>query len=157
MGYSLIFPKLLRKYGMIDWFLSCATMMFVVRWLILQGFPWWQKVKSRFKWWDFVLGWCWHYGTARIHFGTLVTLNDLYHDASLFSVVHDIDTSANDLNHDLEKICEWAFQWKMNLNPYLTKQASEIEQSIHEWTSTGLLKQPSPLNFFKRLPSTKFT
>ena len=27
-------------------------------------------------------------------------------DTSLFSVVHDIDTSANDLNHDLEKINE---------------------------------------------------
>ena len=31
-------------------------------------------------------------------------------DTSLFSVVHDIETSANDLNHDLEKISEWAFQ-----------------------------------------------
>ena len=30
-------------------------------------------------------------------------------DVSLFSVVHDIDTSADDLNHDLEKISEWAF------------------------------------------------
>ena len=38
-------------------------------------------------------------------------------DTSLFSVVHDIDTSANDLNHDLEKISEWAFQWKMKFNP----------------------------------------
>ena len=34
-------------------------------------------------------------------------------DTSLFSVVHDIDTSTNDLNHDLEKISEWAFHWKM--------------------------------------------
>ena len=31
-------------------------------------------------------------------------------DTSLFSVVHDIDTSANDLNHDLKKISKWAFQ-----------------------------------------------
>ena len=31
-------------------------------------------------------------------------------DTSLFSVVHDIETSANDLNHDLEKISEWTFQ-----------------------------------------------
>ena len=47
-------------------------------------------------------------------------------DTSLFSVVHDIDTSANDLNHDLEKISEWAFQWKMKFNPDHTKQAQEI-------------------------------
>ena len=31
-------------------------------------------------------------------------------DTSLFSVVHDIVTSANDLNNDLEKISEWVFQ-----------------------------------------------
>ena len=37
-------------------------------------------------------------------------------DTSFFSVVHDFDTSANDLNHDLEKISEWAFQWKLNFN-----------------------------------------
>ena len=28
----------------------------------------------------------------------------------LFSVVCDTDNLANDFNHDLEKICEWAFQ-----------------------------------------------
>ena len=33
-------------------------------------------------------------------------------DTSLFSGAHGIDTSANDLNHDIEKISEWAFQWK---------------------------------------------
>ena len=44
----------------------------------------------------------------------------------MFSVGHDIDTSANDLNHDLEKISEWAFQWKMKFNPDRTKQAQEI-------------------------------
>ena len=47
------------------------------------------------------------------------------HDTFLFSVVHDIDTSGNDLNHDLEKISEWAFQWKMNFNPDPTKQFQE--------------------------------
>ena len=48
------------------------------------------------------------------------------HDTSLFSVVHDIDTSVNDLNHDLEKISEWTFQWKMRFNPDLNKQTREI-------------------------------
>ena len=38
-------------------------------------------------------------------------------DTSLFSVVHEIDTSANNLNHDLEKNSEYAFQWKMKFNP----------------------------------------
>ena len=47
-------------------------------------------------------------------------------DAPLFSVVHDIDTSTNDLNHDLEKINEWTFKWKMKFNPDHTKQAQEI-------------------------------
>ena len=47
------------------------------------------------------------------------------HDTFLFSVVHDIDTSGNDLNHDLEKISEWAFQWKINFNPDPTKQVQE--------------------------------
>ena len=47
-------------------------------------------------------------------------------DASFFSEVNEIDTSANDLNHDLEKISEWAFQWKMKFNPDPTKQAQEI-------------------------------
>ena len=42
------------------------------------------------------------------------------------SVVNDIDTWANDLDHDLQKISEWAFQWKMNFNPDPTKQAQEI-------------------------------
>ena len=44
-------------------------------------------------------------------------------ETSLFSAVHDIDTSANDLNHDLQKISEWAFQSKMNFNADTSKQA----------------------------------
>ena len=44
-------------------------------------------------------------------------------DTSLFPVVHDIDASANDLNHDLEKISEWAFQWKTKFNPDPARQA----------------------------------
>ena len=37
-------------------------------------------------------------------------------DTFLFSEAHNIDTFANDINHDLEKISEWAFQWKMNIS-----------------------------------------
>ena len=44
-------------------------------------------------------------------------------DTSLFSVVHDINTSAIELNSDLKKINDWAFQWKMTFNPDRSKQA----------------------------------
>ena len=45
---------------------------------------------------------------------------------SLFSVIHDSQTSTNVLNYDLEMIQNWAFQWKMNFNPDPTKQAQEV-------------------------------
>ena len=35
-------------------------------------------------------------------------------DTSLFSVTHGITTSPNELNNDLKKIGDWAFQWKMS-------------------------------------------
>ena len=47
-------------------------------------------------------------------------------DTSLFSVVNDINTSASDLNEDLEKIGNWSFKWKMNFNTDSNKQAQEI-------------------------------
>ena len=46
-------------------------------------------------------------------------------DTSLFSVVQDIDTSENDLNHDIEKLGEWTFQWKMKFNLDPTKQVQK--------------------------------
>ena len=46
-------------------------------------------------------------------------------DTSLFSVIKNADTSNIDLNNDLKKIGEWAFQWKMNFNPDPTKKAQE--------------------------------
>ena len=45
-------------------------------------------------------------------------------DKSLFSTVHDL--TADDLNHDLNIISEWAFNWKMSFNPDLNKQAGEV-------------------------------
>ena len=47
-------------------------------------------------------------------------------DTSLFSVVHDSNISANELNNDLQKISEWAYKWKMSFNPDLNKQAQEV-------------------------------
>ena len=47
-------------------------------------------------------------------------------DTSLFSVVHDVNTSAKELNDDLKKVNDWAFQWKMSFNPDPSKQAQEV-------------------------------
>ena len=50
----------------------------------------------------------------------------LFADTSLFSVVHDKNTSAKELNNDLRKISNWAYQWKMSFNPDPLKQAQEV-------------------------------
>ena len=47
-------------------------------------------------------------------------------DTSLFSVVHDTNQSKINLNDDLEKISNWAFQRKMSFNPDIKKQAQEV-------------------------------
>ena len=44
--------------------------------------------------------------------------------------MHDITSSANELNNDLKKISDWAFQWKMSFNPDPSKQAQEVIFSI---------------------------
>ena len=50
-------------------------------------------------------------------------------DTSLLSVIHDIQTSANNLNKDLERLSMWATQWKIDFNPDTTKQAQEVNFS----------------------------
>ena len=47
-------------------------------------------------------------------------------DTMLFSIVKNPIISANELNHDLEKINKWAYQWKLQFNPDPTKQATEL-------------------------------
>ena len=47
-------------------------------------------------------------------------------DTSLFSVVHDIATSSCDLNYDLNRVREWAFQWKMSFNHESSKPVQEV-------------------------------
>ena len=65
----------------------------------------------------------------------LIYINDLSDNLSTnvklfaddtFSVVHDIATSSCDLNYDLNRAREWAFQWKMSFNPEPSKQAQEV-------------------------------
>ena len=47
-------------------------------------------------------------------------------DTMLYSIVKDPNLSAAELNHDLEKINQWAKQWKMAFNPDPNKQANEV-------------------------------
>ena len=47
-------------------------------------------------------------------------------DTMLFSIVNNPTISAEELNHDLKVICDWAYQWKMSFNPEPTKQAIEV-------------------------------
>ena len=45
---------------------------------------------------------------------------------SLFTIVQDSTTAANDMNHDLELIKQWANDWRMSFNPDPQKQAVEL-------------------------------
>ena len=47
-------------------------------------------------------------------------------DTSLFTVVEDSNTAASDINHDLELIRQWAYDWRMTFNPDPQKQAVEL-------------------------------
>ena len=47
-------------------------------------------------------------------------------DNSLFSVVQNMNSTANNLNSDLMKISDWAFQWKMRFNSDPKKQAHKV-------------------------------
>ena len=47
-------------------------------------------------------------------------------DTSLFTVVEDSNTAANDMNHDLDLISRWAEAWRMSFNPDPQKQAVEL-------------------------------
>ena len=47
-------------------------------------------------------------------------------DASLFTVVYGEETFATVLNNGLNLIKQWIFQWKMQFNPDVNKQAVEV-------------------------------
>ena len=61
---------------------------------------------------------------------------------SLVSVVHDTATSSCDMNYNLNRVREWAFQWKMSFNPEPSKQAQEVR-----FTSKLQKKDNLPLYF----------
>ena len=61
----------------------------------------------------------------------LIYINDLKKgiksdDTSLCSIVKDPNTSATELNYDLNLISQWAYQWKMSFNPDPTKYAVQV-------------------------------
>ena len=58
--------------------------------------------------------------------GIEANVNFFADDTSLFSIVKNPVVSAKRLQHDLDLITEWAYQWKMSFNPDLTKPAEEI-------------------------------
>ena len=58
--------------------------------------------------------------------GMKSSINFFADDTSLFSIVKDSITSADELNYDLQLISRWALQWKMSFNPDPTKSAEEI-------------------------------
>ena len=68
-------------------------------------------------------------------------------DPSIFSVVHDVDLSAKQLNDDLNKISEWAFQWKMAFNLDLSMQVQEIvfSRKTHKISNPKLNFHISPI------------
>ena len=47
-------------------------------------------------------------------------------DTSLFSIINDPNATTKQICEDLDKIKEWAFQWKMCFNPDPSKQAEEV-------------------------------
>ena len=47
-------------------------------------------------------------------------------DTSLFTVVQDSDSAANDMNHDLELRRQWANEWRMSFNPDPHKQPVDL-------------------------------
>ena len=51
-------------------------------------------------------------------------------DTSLFSVVKNVEASNIDLNNNLKRIGEWAFQWKMNFIPDPIKKHKNHMQEL---------------------------
>ena len=47
-------------------------------------------------------------------------------DTSLFAVMQDSNTAANDMSHDLELISKWTHDWRMSFNPDPQKQTVEL-------------------------------
>ena len=64
-------------------------------------------------------------------------------DTSLFAVVHDVTQSTNELNHDLEKISNWVYQWRISFNPDKSKQ---VQESIFSQKTQKVIHRPAIFN-----------
>ena len=57
-------------------------------------------------------------------------INFFADDTSIFSIVRTLNTTADELNHDLRLInqwaTQWATQWKMSFNPDPSKQSVQV-------------------------------
>ena len=53
-------------------------------------------------------------------------------------MVNNPTISANELNHDLKVISQWAYQWKMEFNPDLNKQVTEVLFSCKKKTKSPI-------------------
>ena len=60
-------------------------------------------------------------------------------DTSIFHVVKDPNTSAEILNHDLTRISEWAYRWKMSFNPYPSKQAVLFSDKVTKTSHPNII------------------
>ena len=70
-------------------------------------------------------------------------------DTSLFTIVHNANAAASDMNHDLEIIKAWASKWRMSFNPDPNKQAVEVT------FSTKRVKTDHPDILFGGVPVVK--
>ena len=70
-------------------------------------------------------------------------------DTSLFTVVEDSNTAANDMNHDLDLISQWAHTWRMSFNPDPQKQAVELKFSKKK------IEIDHPVILFNNIPVKK--
>ena len=67
----------------------------------------------------------------------------------LFSVIHDVNSSQIDLNEDLDKINNWAYQWKMSLNPDQLKVNNVLYPPLtFNNLDVGQIRSPKHLGMF---------
>ena len=78
-------------------------------------------------------------------------------DTSLFTVVQDPNAAANDMNHDLELISQWAHDWKMSFNPDPQKQAVELllSKKRHGIDHPVILFNDIPVNKGRRTQTSR--
>ena len=82
-------------------------------------------------------------------------------DMSLFSILNNIHTTAATLSQDLNRITNWAFQWKMIFKPDLSKQKQEVifSRKIKKLFHPTLLFNNIPLSnslFHDKLESIQY-